>query len=1434
MAEAVKDENKVRIIYNEIIERPNVTETGSKWLDDISLPLLIDFLHDETDLTIPWNDIKFKNPLPGESWANEKEKSILKKVLDYKPDGTNAKYSDGIYAFYFKGDDNPPDPSPESKVPLKFYLDREIYYCGSRDTTVKPTTLAKLLYGYDKADEPAPNNYTFAYENVDAWSFPKEVYAEAGSDGRQQMLRTQPAARLDSAGQGAYRVKDNDLYVTHFIHDLLHTDWKVDDGALQKRRIEANDPANTGANNIFSVDVKNLKKRTIDTIKKYCIESQPTEGENNLLHVSLDIINNTLESFSYNPMTNVVSFIPHGPGNQNKQVDFHISYNGVLKQLKKLNQEKYGSYKARNESGGKKGGADKKVLASTKEIIDLVSNNTIYKLKNQNEQKIIKDFILKILKYMGDESHSMNVDYIKEKTKGYKGGDITPIVFVKDQLLMTRLIIREQCFIAQSIASFHHLPQYNNIKSDVEKLPDDIKILNSKTTPFEKNKYLKKRIFILHNVSPPTLEAIKEIISSVKSWENNNCSDSEKRMQDVDETLISTLKDRKNWYDEFLQDEYYQHIDNLIKYEKLIEFVVKKYTVGGGGDGVDNIKEKVNKIWVCFNGTGTQCPPQDPSGLNIFTILTAFPERSNLNGVDNDNKIYIDFTDQIKNNMEALYDVKMTNNKGDKQKVLTAEPSQDGFNKSLEKTNEILMDFVKLHDYLDKYKTELEAMRKYAADAAAASDAAPAADAAAASDAAPAAAAAAASPTNRTLSESLGLSVGKTNQRLKKLTESSTILNFEFKLNKLIEFLELFKITNLEAYTNKERDYMHITEPFTRNADFSWIKKIHYDQLGNLFLNARTTRPNHASRPAKVGSALRYPFLFYRAPQEDTTDTDLINGRGKLQLKSNQNDEGLVLDFYYLLNNLNCILNDFKNIPPTTVGGGRKDEDRGDTQSEPSQTQSQTQSEPSQTQSDSDDSDDSDHDMAGSPAPPAEEEEEEEEEEAIGAFWNKVKKQSRIYSTGSNFYRLYVNYSEYIESYESIVAAGKEVEDDGAATDHQTDDKVVDKMEIEPNFFDLYIKNIISDEPEKITYMEKPLLPNNPFLIPFWYAFIDDCIHNVLGEEGNNREEEIIVSSEKTEAEGETKPGTTMILYSSRDADHFEWNILKEIFHKRNEHFIKFFNKLDGRSEEETGENEYISVDWITDGNKQEYNCPEYHKNYRIDNGKYAGVVLKDIIRDIKLYYDNHRSTVFKFEINDDEKLKYNEMVDKAKIAFFEMAKKGKEEEEEEEVVLAADVLVGLREPNKEDGAVRPVEAVRPAEEMLAPEGAHAPKKPRMGEGTPRGAARAAAAGAAAARAAAAGRAVARAAVGAMQRGRPPSRSRSRTRSPVKADRDRYYYASNRRGGKKTRKHRKIKIPKFSKDKNKKNKKNRKQTKNKKHKKGKTFKKKHTKTKRKD
>ena len=63
-------------------------------------------------------------------------------------------------------------------------------------------------------------------------------------------------------------------------------------------------------------------------------------------------------------MTNVVSFIPPGPGNQIKQVDFHISYNGVLKQLKKLNQEKYGSYKARNESGGKKGGADKKVLAN--------------------------------------------------------------------------------------------------------------------------------------------------------------------------------------------------------------------------------------------------------------------------------------------------------------------------------------------------------------------------------------------------------------------------------------------------------------------------------------------------------------------------------------------------------------------------------------------------------------------------------------------------------------------------------------------------------------------------------------------------------------------------------------------------------------------------------------------------------------------------------------------------------------------------------------------------------------------------------------------------------------------------------------------------------------------------------------------------------------
>ena len=1390
MAEAVKDENKVREIYNEIIERPNVAETGSKWLNDISLPLLIDFLHDETELTIPWNDIKFKNPLPGESWANEKEKSILKKVLDYKPDGTNAKYSDGIYAFYFKGDDNPPDPSPETKVPLKFYLDREIYYCGSRDTTVKPTTLAKLLYGYDKADEPAPNNYTFAYENVDAWSFPKEVYPEAGSDGRQQMLRTQPAARLDSAGQGAYRVKDNDLYVTHFIHDVKHTDWKVDEAALTKRKEEEKSDTNLGANNIFSVDVKNLKKRTIDTIRKYCIESQPTEGEYNLLRVSLDILNNTLESFSYNPVTNVVSFIPHGPGNQNKQVDFHISYNGVLKQLKKLNQEKYGSYKARNESGG--GGADKKVLSSTKEIIDLVSNNTIYKSKKQDEKKIIQDFILKILKYMGDESHSMNVDYIKEITKGYEGGDITPIVFVKDQLLMTRLIIREQCFIAESLAAFHHLPQYIAIKSKFEKEDDEI---SNKNPGLETNNYLKKKIFILHNVSPPTLEAIKEIISSVKSWENNNCSDSEKRMQDVDENLISTLGGRKRWYDRFLQNEYYQHIDNLIKYEKLIEFVVKKYTVDAGADaGVDNIKEKVNKIWVCFNGTDTQCSPQDPSGLNIFTIRNDFPERSNLNGVDNDNKIYIDFTDQIKNNMKVLYDVKMTNNKGDKQKALTAEPSQDGFNKSLEKTNEILMDFVKLHDYLDKYKTELEAMRKYAgknpsaaAAAAAASEGAAASAAGAASEAAVASAAseaataagAAASPTNRTLSESLGLSVEKTNERLIKLTESSTILNFEFKLNKLIEFLELFKITNLEAYTNKERDYMHITEPFTRNAGFSWIKKIHYDQLGNLFLNARATTAT-ATRTTKVGSGLRYPFLFYRAPQEDTNDTDLINGPGKLQLKSHQNDEGPVLDFYYLLNNLNSILNDFKNIPPTTVGGGRGDgkmtggeteEEDGYTEEELSQTDSESPTPPppptkeispgvgdkrKRNRDDNGDDDDDDDDVNMTP--------EEEEVGPIGAFWNKVKKQSgisRIYSAGSNFYRLYVNFSEYRESYESMVAAEK--------TKAAEETKASAAAEESQEFFNFYINKIISDKPEKITYMEEPLLPSNDYLKPFWYAFIDDCIHNVLGEEGNNCEEEIVVRSEKDDEKA--PDGTTMILYSSQDADHFEWNILKEIFHKRNEHFIKFFNELDGRSEEATGKNEFISLDWITDGNKQKYNCPEYHKNYRIDNGKYAGVVLKDIIRDIKLYYDNHRSTVFKFKnitLKDD----YDKMVVNAENAFFEMAKNGGEEK----------------------GVVQAAAAVEVANDAFV---------------------------SSAAAVAGRGRAVARAL---MRRS-----DRSRSRDPVLAvETDSYD------GGKKTRKHRKIKIPKFSKDKNKKNKKKRKQTKNKKHKKGKTFKKKHKKTKRKD
>ena len=504
--------------------------------------------------------------------------------------------------------------------------------------------------------------------------------------------------------------------------------------------------------------------------------------------------------------------------------------------------------------------------------------------------------------------------------------------------------------------------------------------------------------------------------------------------------------------------------------------------------------------------------------------------------------------------------------------------------------------------------------------------------------------------------------------------------------------------------------------------------------------------------------------------------------------------------------------------------------------------------------------------MAGEETEEEEEEEEEEEDKkavgTIGAFWNKVKKQrnevkkqsriSRIYSAGSNFYRLYVNFSEYRESYESMVAAEKTKaaaeETKAAAAAEETKASAAAEGESR-EFFNFYINKIISDKPEKITYMEEPLLPNNPFLIPFWYAFIDDCIHNVLGEEGNNCEEEI-VSLEKTEAKGETKDGTTMILYSSQDADHFEWNILKEIFHKRNEHFIKFFNELDGRSEGTTGKNEFISLDWITveaadeadrrhdamftDGNKQKYNCPEYHKNYRIDNGKYAGVVLKDIIRDIKLYYDNHRSTVFKFEIND-EKLKYNEMVDKAKIAFFEMAKKGKEEEEEEEVVLAADVLFGLREPNEKDGAVRP------AEEVLTLE--RAPKKPRIGKGNPRGAAgadaaRAAAAGAAAAGAdaaraafdgaAAAGRAVARA----MQRDRPPSRSSDsdRSRSPLGKGVARGRYD----GGKKTRKHRKIKIPKFSKDKNKKNKKNRKQTKNKKHKKGKTFKKKQKKTKRKD
>jgi hypothetical protein len=720
-------------------------------------------LHDETDKTIGWRDITFKNSasLLGEKkWPHRNELSILKKLLDYK---TNEKnYSDGIYAFYFNDDDATPPNS--GRVPLKNYLKRNIVYCCGQqdDTTTHETTLVNLLYGSGPSEAEAVdhnnhNNYMFAYENVDAWNFPN------------LMLRTQPAARLDSAGQGAYKV--GGTCVRHFIHDLpmptmdlLHNGWNANRGALQNRRDAAAAAQAEGLeNSIFSVDVKNLKQKTIDTIKKYYIK--PKSTDNNVLHLSLDILNKILGSFSYDPRTNVLSFVPSGPGYQNIQFPFHITYNGLLHHLKIVNKKKYDGYEGRKQKkGGENGGEEsdakkKKAITSIGHIMRILSKDGTFRSQTDDNKTIIKDFILKILKYMGDESHSMNVDYIKEMTNDYNGGGITPIIFVRDQLLITRLMIREQCFIAESIDAFHHLPQYDNIiKSEVP---------------------AGKKVFILHNVTPPTSNAINEIIESVEEWEKENGSLSVYGLP----PQTNTLEERKIWNKAFLENEYYQHIHNLIKYKKLIDdIVIKTYNdapataaatataaVGGGDDdgatpphdddaasaaaplpappapppapppaasaasaaasaaadpstqpnqpmdtnGFVNINRKVINILNCFNKDSLECPTKS----NLTDIFVSRAETRDDGAPPRED--YIDFTDLIKKYMMSLYEGMIANPRRDQLSapeaaaLVVANQNLEETNQTLEKTNKILIDFVKLYNYLNKYNIELKQLQVF-------------------------------------------------------------------------------------------------------------------------------------------------------------------------------------------------------------------------------------------------------------------------------------------------------------------------------------------------------------------------------------------------------------------------------------------------------------------------------------------------------------------------------------------------------------------------------------------------------------------------------------------------------------------------------------------------------------------------------------------------
>ena len=580
MAEETKegtDDDKLIKNYNELFQRMPTKKKDSVFLNDISLPLLIDFLHDKTDTTIGWQDIKFKNN--GKAVGSGMESSILKSFLDLNrdDDDNTKKYSDSIYAFYF-------DPYTENssnyqeKDFLLNYLKRPIVYCSPLGES--KGTLMELLYGAKEAPTGAidTNRFKFPYEHVDAWRFPKELYQPNLS----MPMRTQPGARLDSAGQGSYIL--NGTQAIHFIHDLNADPWKQDQEFLKIRRKQViaaeNKTTGTKVVTIFAVDVTELKKKTLDRIKKYCSNPPPSE----LLIKSIDILDETLNSFNYHPLSNTLSFSPH---DSDKSYPFTISYNAVLQNLVRVVPSKYKDYGGRGKKQKQKKNLDdlSSTGAAVEGIMKLVKQNDKYKNANNTggstgglpDKKIIEDFILKILKYMGDEAHSVNVEYISKLTRECNNGVITPIVFVEDRILMTRLISRKQCFIANSVDAFHDLPQYITIKSALGNVDSDL----SKLTDKKKiNEYLKKKIFILHNNIPPTKTAILDKINSINKWEEKRGAASlgSPDLMDTSLSLDDEIK-REEWYNKFLKNDYYQHINNLVNYEKLIDIAIKRYDI---------------------------------------------------------------------------------------------------------------------------------------------------------------------------------------------------------------------------------------------------------------------------------------------------------------------------------------------------------------------------------------------------------------------------------------------------------------------------------------------------------------------------------------------------------------------------------------------------------------------------------------------------------------------------------------------------------------------------------------------------------------------------------------------------------------------------------------------------------------------------------------